>query len=54
MSVNGKNLACNDPNGWHLRDAQTIELSGTACDAFKADVTAQLHAAFPCTVFTPS
>ena len=46
-------LPCNDPNGWHLKDEQTVEITGTACDAFKANKEASLHASFPCDVFTP-
>jgi von Willebrand factor type A domain len=50
LEINGSPLACNDDNGWRLTDAQTITITGTACDAYKADATAVLHAEFPCEV----
>jgi hypothetical protein len=53
VKVNGNNLLCNDANGWRLKDEQTVELTGTACDAFKGDNMAQLIANFPCGVFVP-
>jgi len=53
VQVNGVDLPCNDPNGWSLKDEQTIQITGTACDSFKVDSQAQLHASFPCDVFIP-
>jgi hypothetical protein len=53
VNVNGVDLPCNDPNGWKLKDEQTVEITGTACDKFKSDTAAQLHANFPCSVFVP-
>ena len=46
-------LTCNDPNGWRLKDEQTIEITGTACEKFRATKDASLDANFPCDVFTP-
>lgn len=53
VEVNGVSLPCNDPNGWQLKNESTIELVGTACDDFKGNVDALLHADFPCGVFAP-
>jgi hypothetical protein len=50
--LNGFPLACNDPDGWRLRDERTIELVGQACEAFASPST-QVTADFPCGVFTP-
>jgi hypothetical protein len=53
VQVNGANLPCNDPNGWHLKDERTVELQGSACMDFLNNPLAQLHADFPCGVFVP-
>jgi hypothetical protein len=53
VGVNGQALPCNDPNGWRLKNEQTIELTGTACDSFRTNSAAQLRADFPCDVFYP-
>lgn len=53
VNIGGVDLPCNDPNGWRLKDEQTVEITGTWCDAFKADTSAMLHASFPCDVFKP-
>lgn len=50
IQINNTDLACNDPNGWMLKDESTITIQGTACDMYKADHTAVLHADFPCDV----
>jgi hypothetical protein len=42
------------PNGWHLADESTVELVGQICTDFLATTQEQLHASFPCEVFTPS
>jgi Mg-chelatase subunit ChlD len=53
VEVNGNALPCNDPNGWRLLDASTIELTGQACDDFRVNPDALLRADFPCGVFRP-
>jgi hypothetical protein len=50
LEINGNPLACDSDNGWRLTDAQTITITGTACEAYKADATSVLHAEFPCEV----
>jgi hypothetical protein len=50
LEINGNPLACESDNGWRLTDAQTITITGTACEAYKADSTSVLHAEFPCEV----
>jgi hypothetical protein len=52
ISINGVALACDDDNGWRLKDDHTVSITGTACDSYKADQSAQLHADFPCDVVT--
>ncbi|MDH5674351.1 MAG: VWA domain-containing protein [Myxococcales bacterium] len=53
VEVNGVPLGCNDPNGWQLKNERTIELVGSACQDFQANVDAMLYADFPCGVFAP-
>jgi hypothetical protein len=52
ISINGTALPCDDDNGWRLKDDHTVSITGTACDMYKADQNAQLHADFPCDVVT--
>jgi hypothetical protein len=51
LKINGVALTCNDANGWMLKDAGTISITGTACDTYKADAQALLEADFPCDIF---
>jgi hypothetical protein len=39
------------PNGWHLKDATTVELLGTTCEMFLKSPDLLLEAGFPCDVF---
>jgi hypothetical protein len=48
--LNGQALGYDDPNGWTLTDPSTLELQGTACEAFLADPSVSLSADFPCGV----
>jgi hypothetical protein len=48
IKINGTALPCNDPNGWALKDPSTVSIQGTACDTYKADLSAILEADFPC------
>lgn len=48
ISINGKELPCNDPNGWKLKDASTVSIQGTACEQYKIDTASFLQADFPC------
>lgn len=50
LEINGTPLACDSDDGWRLTDAQTITITGAACEAYKADATSVLHAEFPCEV----
>ena len=52
VSLNGRALGCNQPDGWKLLDAPRIELQGAACTELKRD-NALVDARFPCSVFTP-
>jgi hypothetical protein len=51
VTLNGKKLACNDPNGWSLPDPRHVRLQGTACDQVKQSATAMFEARFPCGVY---
>lgn len=53
VTINGENLACNDPNGWILLDPRHIRLQGSACDRLTNQPEAMLVADFPCNAFTP-
>jgi hypothetical protein len=52
VSLNGRALGCNQPDGWKLLDAHRIELQGAACAELMRD-NALVDARFPCDVFTP-
>lgn len=48
IEINGERIPCNSDNGWRLKDSKTITVTGTACEMYKADKLAVLHADFPC------
>jgi hypothetical protein len=50
VTLNGEELACNDPNGWELVDDSHIRLMGRACDDLKSQADALLAVSFPCAV----
>jgi hypothetical protein len=50
LSVDGKPLSCNRPDGWRLKDKRTLELTGNACSDLKQTPAAQIQADFPCGV----
>lgn len=52
VMYNGQNLPCNDPNGWRLVDDHTLQLTGSACEAFLS-TPSMVYAQFPCGVFVP-
>jgi hypothetical protein len=49
VSLNGRPLTCDDPNGWRAVDENHIEILGTACDELTMG-GAVLEASFPCDV----
>lgn len=49
VRLGGDVLPCDDPNGWRAIDANTIELTGTACDRLQTGGET-LTARFPCDV----
>jgi hypothetical protein len=48
VSLDGSPIPCDDPDGWHVIDATTIELTGDACTELQGGAT--LTARFPCDV----
>jgi len=50
LQINGTTLPCNDDNGWRLKDMSTITITGSACEQYKMNSAAVLHAEFPCEV----
>jgi hypothetical protein len=48
VSLNGEPLGFEDPDGWRLIDASTLELLGAACQTFLASEQVSLTATFPC------
>jgi len=50
IKINGIELACNDPNGWALKDRSTVTIQGTACEQYKMHLNTVLEADFPCEV----
>jgi hypothetical protein len=53
VTVDGVPVACDDPNGWKLKGASTVEFVGTACANLQSHPAAQIRANFPCASFTP-
>jgi Mg-chelatase subunit ChlD len=53
VTLDGKAIACDDPNGWHLKDSRTIELAGASCDALRKQPSSALSATFPCDAYAP-
>lgn len=50
VTLDGKPLTYNDPNGWRLSSPSQLEVQGTACDAIK-NTGGQLAVHFPCGAF---
>ncbi len=50
VNLNGRNLVCDDPNGWRVIDDTHIELVGEACDELQSGPGTRLDATFPCGV----
>ena len=48
VTLSDEPLGCNDDDGWRLRDRNTLELQGQACERFKSDANLLLTAEFPC------
>jgi hypothetical protein len=53
VTLDGRALGCNDPNGWKLIDERNIRLQGRACESLKDKNDAIVEASFTCTVFRP-
>ena len=45
--LDGTPLRYDDPNGWHMTDARTIEVLGTACETLRTSAS-ELKVSFPC------
>jgi hypothetical protein len=52
VALAGQELTYGDPNGWLLKQADQVELVGSACAQIQAG-EAELDISFPCSVFTP-
>ena len=50
VTLNGVKLECKGDDGWELTDPNHIRLLGKACNDFKTQKSAMVHATFPCTV----
>lgn len=44
----GRELACNDADGWGAVDADTIEIRGQACTDYRSSNQASVEGVFPC------
>lgn len=51
VSLRGKTLPCDGPDGYHLRNALTLRLDGEACEAYQGD--AELTVEYPCVTEQP-
>jgi hypothetical protein len=52
VTLDGKALGYNDPNGWKLNPPSEVELVGTACSAIKSG-DHKVAIDFPCGVYSP-
>lgn len=50
VQLDGASLDCNSDNGWRLKDASTLTITGDACSKLRQASNAYLHANFPCEV----
>jgi hypothetical protein len=50
VRLNGRDLACDDPDGWEATSPNTIRLNGAACDELTMTRGAILEATFPCDI----
>ena len=50
--LNGRELPCDDPDGWHAVDETHIELTGEACEEIQSGEPVDLSATFPCDIAT--
>ena len=48
VTLNGRELTCDGPNGWTRVDENTIRIEGTACDELLMDGDAIVRGRFPC------
>ena len=51
MTLDGKQIGYQDPNGWKLNNPTEIELVGTSCQAIKTG-DHDVRVTFPCGVIT--
>ena len=54
VTLDGKQINLDAPNGWKLVGDRTVELSGAACDAFRSAGTHILDAEVQCSVVGPA
>lgn len=54
VTLDGKTLPYNTPDGWKLKDPSTLELVGAACTELKTTANPKLSARFPCGTVTPN
>jgi len=50
VKLNGRDLACDDPDGWEATSPNSIRLNGSACDELTMTRGAILEASFPCDI----
>lgn len=46
----GRELTCDDPDGWRAVDADTVEIRGQACTDYRTSNSATVEGVFPCGV----
>jgi hypothetical protein len=51
VSLDGAKLTCNTPDGWRMKDKDTLVLTGASCENLRAHPDAVLSARFPCEVW---
>ncbi len=50
VRLNGRELTCDDPDGWEATSPTSIRLNGDACDELTMSRGAILEATFPCDI----
>ncbi|MFW5876660.1 MAG: hypothetical protein ACOCXM_07980, partial [Myxococcota bacterium] len=48
VTLNGRTLPCNDPDGWRAVDERHVEILGTACEELNRGRITDLEARFAC------
>jgi hypothetical protein len=51
VTIMGNDVPLNDTNGWRMNTDTQLELTGSACDTWRAPATTMIDFQFPCQIF---